>query len=155
LTTNWGLCVTSGAPTGTGVNYMIDFRTGDGTYKGAIEIVNGAVGLYTVSDARLKQNITQTGVNALKMLKDIEVVDYNFTKSAGERHTGYIAQDVQKVLPEMVTYNEKADVYAISTTTLIPILHKAIQEQQAVIEAQAKRIDDLEKAVNMLLNPKK
>ena len=97
----------------------------------------------------------KSGIDAIKILNDIQVVDYNFTKSPDALHTGYIAQDVQKVLPEMVIYNEKADAYAISTATLIPVLHKAIQEQQKIIESQTKRIEDLEKAVNLLLNQKK
>jgi hypothetical protein len=153
---NYGVNITAGSTDGSGTyNYMIDFNSGNGTWKGSILLNNSTVSLYTVSDARLKENITKSGINALQILNDLQVVDYNFTKSADVTHTGYIAQDVQKVLPEMVIYNEKADAFAISTATLIPILHKAIQEQQKTIESQTKRIEDLEKAVNLLLNQKK
>jgi hypothetical protein len=130
---------------------MIDFRSGNGTYKGSIILNNGTVSLFNVSDARLKENISNSGINALKILNDLQVVDYNFTKSPEAKHIGYIAQDVQKVLPEMVIYNEKADAYAISTSTLIPVLHKAIQEQQKMIEMQAKKIEELENAIKLLM----
>jgi hypothetical protein len=143
-TSYYGVNVTAGSSDGSGSNYMIDFNSASGAWKGSILLSNSTLSLYTVSDARLKENVTQTGINALQILKDMQVVDYNFTKSSGARHTGYIAQDVQKILPEMVIYNEKADEYAISTATLIPILHKAIQEQQ-------KEIDELKALVNKLL----
>jgi hypothetical protein len=132
--TSGGLSVTAGTTGGTGTNYMIDFYNGGGTYRGSILLTNGALSLYSVSDARLKENVTETGIDALKILKDLKVVDYNFLDAKDTRHTGYIAQDALKVLPEMVQYNEKEDVYAISPSTLIPILHKAIQDQQKEIE---------------------
>lgn len=152
---NYGVNITAGTTDGSGTNFMIDFNNAGGVWKGSVVLTNNVVSLYQVSDARLKENITKSGINALQILNDLQVVDYNFTKSPDAKHTGYIAQDVQKVLPEMVIYNEKADAYAISTATLIPVLHKAIQEQQKLIEMQAKRIEDLEKAVSLLLNQKK
>ena len=132
---SYGVNISAGTNDGTGTNYMIDFNNANGVWKGSILLTNNVVSLYQVSDARLKENISKSEINALKILDDLQVVDYNFTKSAGAMHTGYIAQDAQKVLPEMVIYNEKADAYAISTSTLIPVLHKAILEQQKLIES--------------------
>jgi hypothetical protein len=134
LKDSYGVNISAGTNDGSGTNYMIDFNNAGGVWKGSILLTNNVVSLYQVSDARLKENISKSEINALKILEDMQVVDYNFTKSAGAMHTGYIAQDAQKVLPEMVIYNEKADAYAISTATLIPVLHKAIQEQQKQIE---------------------
>jgi hypothetical protein len=131
---NYGVNITSGTTDGSGTNYMIDFNNAGGVWKGSVVLTNNVVSLFQVSDARLKENISKSEINALKILDDLKVVDYNFTKSPDAKHTGYIAQDAQKVLPEMVIYNEKADAYAISTSTLIPVLHKAILEQQNQIE---------------------
>jgi hypothetical protein len=145
LSTNYGVNISAGTADGSGTyNYLIDFNSGNGSWKGSILINNGAVQFYQASDSRLKENISKSSLNALKIINDLQVVDYNFTKSPGGKHTGYIAQDVEKVLPEMVIYNEKADIYAISPTTLIPILHKAIQEQQ-------KEIEELKALVNSLI----
>jgi len=113
-------------------------------------INNGTVEFYQVSDSRLKENIKKSGMNALNTLNAIEVVDYNFIKAPGATHTGYIAQDVQKIRPGMVIYNDRNDTYAISTASLIPVLHKAILEQQQQIEAQAKKIEELELLVRQL-----
>ena len=149
LSSYYGVNITAGSTDGTGTNYMIDFNNSGGSWKGSILMTNNVVSVYTASDARQKENVAKTGINALKILGDLAVVDYNFIKS-GAKHTGYIAQDALKVLPEMVIYNEKADVYAISTSSLIPVLHKAIMEQQAMIDAQAKRIEALEILVKQL-----
>ncbi len=152
LSSAYGLNVTAGTDDGSGTNWMIDFNTGSGSWEGSIIINNGTVQLYNVSDARLKTNITKSGMDALKLLNDLQVVDYSFIKNPGVKHTGYIAQEAKQVLPDMVIYNERADSYAISTSGLIPVLHKAIQEQQKMIESQAKRIEELENIVNTLIN---
>jgi hypothetical protein len=151
IASNYGLNIAAGTSDGSGVyNYMIDFNSGNGTWKGAIMIKDGVVSLYSISDARQKENISKSGINALKILDDLQVMDYNFTKSPGTKHTGYIAQDAEKVLPEMVVYNEKADAYAVSTSALIPVLHKAIQEQQKMIGVQAVTIENQEKQLQSL-----
>jgi len=141
FSSHFGLNITAGNLTGAGTNYYLDFNSGDGTWKGSITMTNGALAFYNVSDARLKENIVASSMNALNLLNNLKVVDFNFISNAGLKQTGYIAQDAQKVIPEMVIYNEKADVYAVSTSTLIPVLHKAINEQQAIIKNQKTEIE--------------
>ena len=148
----YGINITAGSSDGTGNNYMIDFNSMSGAWKGSILMSNSVVSVYNVSDARQKENIIKSEIDGLKILNTLPVVEYNFTKSPGAKHTGYVAQDALKVLPEMVIYNEKADAYAVSTSYLIPVLHKAILEQQAMIETQAERIDALETLVKQLMN---
>jgi hypothetical protein len=130
---------------------MIDFYSQAGFYQGSVRMTNGVISLYGKSDARLKENIKDSEINGLKLLQDLKLVDYNYSKSP-EKHTGYIAQEAKQVYPEMVAYKEKEDIYTVSYTSLVPILHKAILEQQQQIEAQAKRITELEAAVKLLMN---
>jgi len=146
----YGVKVQAGSADGTGTNFLMDFHSSSGAWKGSITLTNGTVAIYNVSDARQKQDVVPTSIDAMKMLKDLPVVDFAYTKSPGAKHTGYIAQDAQKILPEMVLYNEKEDTYATSATQLIPVLHKAILEQQKTIELLSKRVEDLEAAVNKL-----
>jgi len=54
---------------------------------------------------------------------------------------GFLAQDVQKIIPEVVNYNEEEDVYSMSYTQLVPILVEAIKEQQKQIDALKKEIE--------------
>ena len=69
-------------------------------------------------------------------------------------HFGFIAQDVKKLVPEAVSGVEgdleKGETLSIAYTTLIPVLTRAIQEQNEAIEKQNKMIVMLQKEVKML-----
>jgi hypothetical protein len=68
LTNNYGVNITAGSTDGSGTNYMIDFNSGSGAWKGSILCTNGTISTYTVSDARLKENITKSGIMHCKFL---------------------------------------------------------------------------------------
>lgn len=73
---------------------------------------------YATSDERLKENITD--YKSEKSILDIPVKEYNFIGD-DKKHIGFIAQDLQKVFPELVT--EKTDGYlAIEESKLIYLL---------------------------------
>jgi len=57
---------------------------------------------------------------------------------------GFIAQDVQKVVPEAVTYDPENDVYSMNYSAIIPLLVEGMKEQQKMIEAQQKEIKKLQ-----------
>lgn len=57
---------------------------------------------------------------------------------------GFSAQDVQKVLPQLVTQDEQG-MLSVNYIGLIPVLVEAIKEQQATIEAMKKEIELLKK----------
>ena len=85
------------------------------------------------SDKRLKTNIKPTKVNALDMLNNIEMVEFNWKKDNKFEKLGAIAQQVQSIEKSFVvqdmddkqTYN---DYLRISYYNTIPYLIKAIQE---------------------------
>lgn len=56
------------------------------------------------SDARLKENIKSSKVNALESLNEIEMCSFDFIdrKYGAHSELGYIAQQLQKVIPECV-----------------------------------------------------
>ena len=134
-TSRWGLKIQTGTDNASGTNYMIGFYNGNGGYEGAIALTDGTLSLVQNSDKRLKENIVNTDLNALEIINSLRVVDFNFIKSKNAKHTGYIAQEAMKVFPYMVNYNKEKDIYGITPSKLIPVLHKAIQEQQKQIEA--------------------
>lgn len=54
-----------------------------------------------------------------------------------EAHLGFLAQEMVQIAPEVVTHEKEADgidSYGMKYVELIPVLTKAIQEQQAQIE---------------------
>ena len=122
---------------------FIDFYHGSDALVGSITW-NGTNTLYNAtSDRRLKKDIVETQKDALAILGDLRVVDYKMKDGDGSVGTGYIAQEALEAFPEMVSYDEENDMYSVGYNLLIPILHKAIQEQQEIIELQQKQIDRL------------
>ena len=95
-------------------------------------------GVWTsVSDARLKTNVVNTAYGLSTVMK-LRPVNYIMVKG-GEAQVGFLAQEVQKIVPEVVSGTEgdisKGETLGLSYGNLVPVLTKAIQEQQAEIEA--------------------
>ena len=89
------------------------------------------------SDARKKTNIT-TITSALSKVLNLRGVTYNKIqndKSVSEKtEIGVIAQEVEKVVPEVVTYAEDIDQYGVSYGNLTALLIEAVKEQQSTID---------------------
>jgi predicted RNase H-like nuclease (RuvC/YqgF family) len=64
-------------------------------------------------------------------------------KEQDEKSLGLIAQEVEQVISNVVTYNKEQDKYGVSYTELIPVLIKAIQEQNKTIETKELDIKNL------------
>lgn len=88
-------------------------------------------GIACTSDARLKTNITALPP-ALSAIMALRSVNFNW-KANGLPGTGFIAQEVQKILPNLIS--EKDGYLVLAMNGMIPYLVKAIQEQQKEIDA--------------------
>jgi hypothetical protein len=75
---------------------------------------------------------------------DFEGISIDKTKNNPQ--FGFIAQELQEIFPDMVVKDENG-LLGIRYTELIPVLVKAIKEQEEEIDALNKRITELEKAV--------
>ena len=124
--------------------------------------INGKVNstsFIQTSDIRLKKNINLLQ-NSLSIIKKLSPVSYDKKKSIyGDdysiKENGFIAQELQKILPDLVHESpDKDKLLSVNYTAIIPILTKGIQEQQAIIEDQKKRLEALEKLVSDLINKK-
>ena len=92
---------------------------------------NGNVTAY--SDERLKDNIEPIE-NAVHKLKAIQGVTYNRKDIEGNpRHTGVVAQQVERVLPEVVMTNDEG-IKTVAYGNMVGLLIEAIKEQQDEIE---------------------
>jgi thiamine phosphate synthase YjbQ (UPF0047 family) len=88
-----------------------------------------AVGNVTAySDERLKSNI-QTIENAVDTVKALRGVTF---EKDGKASLGVIAQEVQKVLPELVM--ENGEYLSVAYGNMVGVLIEAIKEQQAQID---------------------
>ncbi len=126
---------------GASVSESNKIRLGDSN----VVVIEGQVAFSASSDRRLKKDITNTKYGLQTILK-LEPVDYQL-KLNDLSQVGFIAQDLRPLVPEAVTGFEgdldKGETLGVTYTTLIPVLTKAIQEQQALIKQLQKDIDML------------
>jgi hypothetical protein len=125
-----------------------------------------ATGTITPSDARFKKNITLIQ-QPLKKLQQLNGVTYNYRsdefpdmKFPAITQVGLIAQDVEKVFPQLV-YTDDKGYKAVDYVKLIPLLietAKAHEKEQEVfqqtITKQQQEIDVLKAIVEKLLDKK-
>ncbi|MDE6106944.1 MAG: tail fiber domain-containing protein [Bacteroidales bacterium] len=109
------------------------------------------VTLAKISDRRYKTNIMDLEPVMDKIMR-LHPVKFDYlAEKDGERsadprqlnRTGFIAQELQEVIPEAVYYMETDDIYTVDYTVLIPFLIKTVQEQQTQIEELQNKIDAL------------
>ena len=97
------------------------------------------------SDRRLKENIKyfdDQNLNALNLIGQLRPASFDYIN--GEKNTeGFIAQDVQTVLPNLVSADHNG-MLTLETTNLIPYMIKGTQEQQVEIETLQKNNQDLQ-----------
>ena len=133
---------------GASVSESNKIRLGDSN----VVVIEGQVAFSASSDRRLKKDITNTKYG-LKTILELVPVDYQL-KSNDLFQVGFIAQDLKPILPEAITGIEgdlaKGETLGVTYTTLIPVLTKALQEQQALIDAQNKVIQQLQKDMLIL-----
>jgi hypothetical protein len=100
--------------------------------------VNGDI--VVSSDARLKANIVSLGSTLAKLLL-IDGKSYTMKKD-GKQKIGVLAQDIQKVFPELVTTDDK-DMLAVNYQGLVPVLINALKEQDDKISRLEKLVEKL------------
>jgi hypothetical protein len=111
--------------------------------SGNITNANNSYG--SLSDESLKENI----VDATPKLNDLMAVQVrNYNLKADEKKTkqlGVVAQELEAVFPAMVE-TEADGLKSVKYSVFVPMLIKAIQEQQAIIQTLTDRITALEQA---------
>jgi len=119
-------------------------------------------GLFLSSDSTIKENIKPL-TGSLQKLKELKPVKYDIKKEYyknpqdgkddkriedGKDNTGFIAQELMKIFPRYVNFDEEAGLYEINYISLIPELVKALQEQQESIETLQKEIAQIKTTDN-------
>ncbi len=117
----------------------VNFRR-QGNTVGSVSVTTTATAYNTSSDYRLKEDVLQM-TGALARVAALKPVTYKW-KSDGSDGEGFIAHELQAVVPDCVTGEKDAvdaegnPVYqGIDTSFLVATLTAAIQEQQALIAA--------------------
>ena len=97
--------------------------------------VEGDVLAFSASDKRLKNNISNIS-SPIEKIKQINGVNFEWSDKQSTysgKDVGVIAQEVEKVLPEVVTEREDGHL-AVKYEKIIPLLIEAIKDQQKEIE---------------------
>ncbi|MBA4166974.1 MAG: tail fiber domain-containing protein [Chitinophagaceae bacterium] len=162
---------------GNGTDYGVygeNFPSNANAYAGFFAGDVFTVGMYQSSDAKLKQHVAEVSA-AVDIISQLHPKTYEFRQDGsfklmhlpGGMHYGLIAQDLEKVLPNLVkdskfdtkmakpsvpghpssirSSDEVIGFKAVNYTELIPILVKAVQELEARNKQQDSVIDRLEK----------
>ena len=142
----------------SGGEVWIGYTTDQGAYplqvNGQIFATNATI---ATSDKKFKENVTPLS-KGLEIVSKLKPVTFNFINDTENNFSeyeevGFIAQDVDRALSnetfsksivKAANDSEPTSTMGLATQNLIPILVKAIQEQQALIKALEQRIINLE-----------
>ena len=133
----------AGNGSGGALNTIIIERDGD------VKNLNNTYG--QISDERLKENI-KDATPKLDDLMKVKVKNFNFIGHE-LKQIGVVAQELEEVFPGLVkedvqpedSLGEGGVFKSVKYSILVPILVKAMQEQQVMIEDLKRRVDNLEK----------
>ena len=116
----------------------------------------------TYSDTRLKENQSPINYGLAEVMELVpkkyihhNSIDQGMWKTDNASETiGLIAQDVFPVIPEAVNVpkNDPTELWGLNYDKLIPVLIKAIQEQQTEIESYKTRLRSLQEKVDKIEN---
>ena len=136
----------------------IHFAAYDGTVGSDVfrvygngNVVNTNNSYGAISDAKLKENIVDASPKLVDLMQ-IKVRNYNIIGST-TKQIGVVAQELETVFPSMIDESPDSDLdgndsgtttKSVKYSVFVPILIKAIQEQQALIESLTVRIATLE-----------
>lgn len=98
--------------------------------------------LTQTSSKKVKKNINDLSEDEAKKVLELRPVTYDFkNEDLGTDRRGFIAEEVEEVIPELVNYNE--DVVSLDYISMIPYLTKMIQLQQTQINELKEEINKL------------
>ena len=93
------------------------------------------------SDERLKKDIAPID-NALSRINHIDGVFFKY-KDSGDKSVGFVAQQIQKVLPEVVSEDNNGYL-GVNYSGVTAVLVEAIREQSSIISDLESRLSKLE-----------
>jgi hypothetical protein len=131
----------------SGWSFVVDDATGNVTVKGTVK----ANGVTLTSDERLKKDITPLD-DAMPLLEKLNGYQYHWKDASWDAslQTGLLAQEVEKVLPELVKTDDKG-LKSVNYLGLIPYMLEALKTQQSTIAGQQQQIDRRNQQLDALM----
>jgi hypothetical protein len=129
--------------------FIFLFENDSATAVGSITSNGSTTAFNTSSDYRLKENVDYE-FNALDRVAQLKPARFNFISDSDTTVDGFLAHEVSDIVPEAI-FGEKDAVdsdgnpkyQGIDQSKLVPLLTKAIQEQQEQIETLKQEIREI------------
>ena len=135
--------------TNSTLTYVL-YSTGASAYRFYVglggQVYATSTSISAISDATLKENVRdlETGLTEVMALRPRR---FDWKNGDAQDVAGFVAQEVEQVLPELVTdyqYSEGVTKKSLKMGDILPTLVNAIQQQQAMIQTLTDRIAALE-----------
>ena len=143
-----GMGIIDSTGTTAGTRYSMFFQRGTGTTVGSISTTTTLTSYNISSDRRLKENVFPL-TNGLSSVLALKPSQYNYISDPNTQIQGFIADELQQVIPHAVTGEANAvdeegnPIYqGVDASFLVPHLVSAIQEQQALITTMQAKLKD-------------
>ncbi len=106
------------------------------------------------SDIRLK-TVVGSITDATNTISKLSTIKYKWNELSGKEtsavHIGVIAQEVEELIPELVTTNPETGYKTVSYNGLVPLLIESNKEMMSTIENLSSRVRELEEVISKLL----
>jgi len=131
----------------------VGYTSSPGPYRLYVNGNTWTLGGYFASDMRWKENVTPV-TDALAKVMKMQGVTYDFRKDdqlnfPEGRQIGFIAQELEKVVPEVVMTNGTG-YKGVAYQNLTALLTEAVKDQQNEITRLNAKIDRLEAMINKM-----
>jgi hypothetical protein len=145
VTTATTLCITASGTVGIGT-------TATGAYTLNVTGSIYATGDITaLSDKRQKQNIIPLE-QSLNLLTQLTGYSYTRLGSTNKEHIGLIAQEVNEVFPQSVTYDDELGLYSLNYGCLIAPVIQAIKELKQTVDKLQEKVDRQDAIIQIFLD---
>ena len=153
-----GPIIRSGSSGITSLKFAVDNSTLAGKFDTNADFYTNDGTVHSLSDIRVKKDVEDLS-DGLDIVKQLKPRTFRYTADSefynedtkGEIRYGFVANEVEEVAPQYtdtgkgkIGGEEVEDLKSLSTTKMIPMLVKAIQEQSAIIDDLRARVSELE-----------
>lgn len=140
-------------------------------YEAILAYIDGSGYYYQISDSTTKEAIQNISLSLSKIMKlrgveyyhkkndDLDTLKTEGNQNNGfrgnthqlkEKKSGFLAQEVESIIPEAVTTNKAGKKY-MNYQAIIPYLVEAIKEQQLQLNKQSQEIELMHNQIDLLL----
>jgi hypothetical protein len=145
---NGGLTISGSS---VNIDCFVGIGVGEGNVTHALTLPNSsnanghvkANSFFTYSSIRYKKDVEPLE-SALETISKLQGVSYSW-KDTGKKDFGFIAEEVGKVLPDIVEWSQDPQyVNSMDYTRIVSFLVEAVKEQQEKIDLLAEKLDKLD-----------